>query len=65
MTYDELTKEQLEGILEAAADLIDGEFHEAREIHRNTGLPMERCEEMEVHFRVLRSLSFKHTCVEP
>ncbi len=50
------TVEPLIEILIAARELIESDFYEAYEIHRQTGLPMERCKEMEEHFRVLRNL---------
>jgi hypothetical protein len=56
MTIDELSKEGLIKILEASRDLIDSDFYEDYEIHRQTGLPMKRCKEMEEAFRVLKNL---------
>jgi hypothetical protein len=54
-----LTQDQINNILKSAFDLIESEFYEYDEIHRQTGLNDERCKEMASDFALLRSYFVK------
>jgi hypothetical protein len=56
MKLKDLTYDELKLLFGAAQDLIDGDFYSWGDIYYQTGLPEERCKEIEEQFRILRNL---------
>jgi hypothetical protein len=49
-----LTEEEIYNILVSTQDFIDGDFYSPGDIHYQTGLSMEKSEEIANNFRLLR-----------
>jgi hypothetical protein len=65
MGLTEMTKTQtqmdlLACAIEAAQDLIDGRYFSTSEVAKDTGLPLDRCEQIVKYLQVLRAINPAH-----